>query len=78
MEVLNSLWNLLITENEMLTKIVTAPLVAVEIWLGFLLLSSILNFNYKPKQKIIYITFISILTLVNTFLIPAPYNVIFN
>ena len=78
MDVLSNIWNLLTTENEMLTKIITAPTAIIEVWLGFLLLCSILNFNYKPKQKVIYITFVSILTLVSEFIIPAPYNIIFN
>ncbi len=78
MEVLNSIWHFLTMENETLTKIITAPTVVIEAWLGFLLLSSILDFNYKPKQKITYITFISLLTLISEFIIPAPYNIIFN
>lgn len=75
---LSSIWNLLVTEDELLTKIVTIPMLFVEIWLGFLLLSTILNLDYKPRQKRIYIIFVSILTLINEFLIPAPYNIIFN
>ena len=78
MEVLDSIWHFLTMENETLTKIITAPTVVIEAWLGFLLLSSILDFNYKPKQKITYITFISLLTLISEFIIPAPYNIIFN
>lgn len=78
MDILSNVWNLLFTENEMLTKIVTAPTVIIEAWLGFLLLSSTLNFKYNTKQKFIYITFISCLTLISEFFIPAPYNVIFN
>ena len=78
MDVLSNIWNLLITENEMITKIVTAPTVIIEAWLGFLLLSSTLNFTYNIKQKLTYITFVSILTLISEFIIPAPYNIIFN
>ncbi len=78
MNIFSSFWNVLTMENEMVTKIVTAPTVFVEAWLGYLLIFSLLKIDSTPPQKITYIIFISLLTLVTEFLIPIPYNVIFN
>lgn len=78
MEILNNIWNMIGTENEMLTKIVTAPTVFIEAWLAFLLIASILQFDYTTRKKSVYIGFLSITSLITEFFIPIPYNVIFN
>ncbi len=78
MDVLNSIWVVLNTDNEMLTKIVTAPTVIIEAWLAFLLIVSILQINYTFRQKIAYIGLLSIISLVAEFFMPTPYNVFVN
>jgi len=78
MEVLHSIWNLLISQNEMVTKIVAAPTVIIEDWLAFLLIASILKLDYTRKQKVLYITFLSLISLITEFVIPTPYNVFIN
>lgn len=78
MDVLSSIWNVLTTENEMLTKIVTAPTVLIENYLGFLLIVSILQLKYKKTDKLAYVLFVSFTSLFNEFIIPLPYNVILN
>lgn len=78
MEVLDKIGDALTTENDMFTKIVSAPTVIIEAWLAFLLITPILQIKYTVKEKFIYIAFLSITSLVTEFLIPAPYNVILN
>lgn len=78
MEVLHSIWNLLISQNEMVTKVICAPTVIIEAWLAFLLITSILKLDYTKKQKVLYIVFLSLLSLVIEFIIPTPYNVFVN
>lgn len=78
MEVLSRGWNILISENEMLTKIIVSPTVIIEDWLAFLLIVLILQIDYTLKKKISYISFLSIISLVTEFFIPAPYNVVLN
>lgn len=78
MEILNSIWVALNTENEMLTKIVTAPTVIIEAWLAFLLITSILQISYTFRQKIAYIALLAITSLATEFFIPTPYNVFVN
>ena len=78
MEILTNIWNVLTTENVMLTKFMGFPFVIIEDWIAFLLISLILKINYTKKQKIIYIAFLSTISLITTFIIPSPYNVIVN
>lgn len=77
-EILNSVWSVFTTENEMLTKIICAPTVFIEAWLGFLLFTTTLKIIYSKYQKIIYILVIGISLLFVEFVIPAPYNIIIN
>lgn len=78
MEMLHSFWNLLISENEMLTKVICAPTVVIEVWLLFKLATSILKISYNKKQEIVYITLLSLNSLLTEFIIPTPYNVFIN
>lgn len=78
MDILNRLGNLLIAENEMLTKIITAPMVFVEVWLSYQLYSVLLNLNFSKKKEFIYIFAMSSTSLISRFIIPAPLNIFFN
>lgn len=75
---LSSIWNLLVTEDELLTKIVTAPTVIVETFLSFNLVVSILKLNYTSTQKIAYILSYSISSLLTECFIENPYNTFTN
>ena len=78
MDFLNSIWNLLTTENEMLTKIITAPMVIIEIWLGYQLYSILLNLNFSKKKEFFYIFIASSTSLIFRFIVPAPLNIFLN
>ena len=78
MGILSSLWSLLITEDEMVTKLITAPTVFLEAWLVFGLLSSILKIKLTKMQATHCIILLSLNALAAEFLIPAPYNVLTN
>ena len=60
METLNNICTLLTTESEFLTKIITSPTVIIELWLDFLLFTSILKISYKKSEKWIYILTLSL------------------
>ena len=78
MNVFSNFWNVLTMENEMVTKIVTAPTVFVEAWLVFNILSSILKFNFTKNRALLCIILLSLNSLMTEFLIPTPYNVLIN
>ena len=78
MNLLQNLWNLLITENELYTNIITIPLTFLEVLITALIFTSILDIKYSKKQMVIYVITFSIFANIFCFAIPAPYNSIFN
>ena len=78
MDLLNNFWNILITENELLTKFITAPTVVIEALLVFRLITSLFKVHYSIRQKIIYIFLFSFANLATEAIIPTPFNVFTN
>ncbi len=78
MEIFSNVWNILTTENEMVTKIFTIPTIPIEAWLGLLIIISFLKIDVSKKQKFLYVFFLTIISLITKFIIPSPYNIIFN
>ena len=78
MEIFSNVWNILTTENEMVTKIFTIPTIPIEAWLGLLIIISILKIDISKKQKFLYVFFLTIISLITKFIIPSPYNIFFN
>ena len=78
MEILNNIWHMLTTENELYTKLIIFPLTFVEVYLSFELFTTILNISYTKNQKTIYIIFNVFLFGFTNFFVPSPYNVLVN
>ena len=78
MRILSSLWSLLITEDEMVTKLITAPTVLLEAWLVFELIVNIFKVKFTKVQILHFIILQSFNSLISEFVIPAPYNVLIN
>ena len=78
MEILQSIWRILTTENEWLTKILISPLVPLENLLYMLNFIALLRFDVSKKQKIIYVISISSLVLLNMYIVPMPYYTFLN
>lgn len=74
MEVLNNIWSSMTTENEMLIKILSVPLLLIEVSVTMLLFTSILNIKANKKQKILYISIATVLGAICTFFVPNPYS----
>lgn len=78
MEIFQTTWNAMTTQNEIALTICFFLLSFVEAMVGMQLFTTILNINASKKSKIIYIAFISILgSCLRTF-IPDPYGVLAN
>ena len=78
MEILNTIWTALTTENEMLTNILFMPFMFIEMLITMLLFLTILKIVSTKKQKISYVFILSIIgNLTNTF-VPKPYNTSIN
>ena len=78
MEILNNIWTALSTENEILTKILTLPLMFVEISLSLYIFLYFLKFDITQRKQIVYIITVSLFSIVSDIFIPQPYSVFIN
>ena len=78
MEILQTIWNALTTENETLTLIVCSPLTFIEAFVSTLLFTEVLNIKTDKKKILYYVVIFSIIALMAIFIIPTPFNTIIN
>jgi two-component system sensor histidine kinase AgrC len=78
MEILQSIWTALTTENEMIITLISIPLTFIEGYISMLLFTTILNISASRKQKIIYVLLMSLCSILSRLIIPNPYNTFFN
>ena len=64
MEILNTIWTALTTENEMLTNILFMPFMFIEMLITMLLFLTILKIVSTKKQKISYVFILSLIGLI--------------
>ena len=68
----------MISENETLSSIVVLPLYFVENYLFLSIFTTFLKIDFSKKRKLIYIIFVSLITIFDNFIIGEPINVIVN
>ena len=78
MEVLNNIWIAISTPNEVLVNILIIPLFLLENYLTLFLFMSILNIHSDKKNKLTYILIMSLISIINLFFIPNPFNIFVN
>lgn len=78
MEFLNNIWMAISTPNEGLVNILLIPAGIIENILIMYLFIGILNINSSKKQKIIYVTLMSCVSLFSMYIIPEPFNIFLN
>ena len=78
MEILSNIWNILTTENEMISDIFTVPTIPIEAWILFQLATSLLKIDYTKKKELQYILCITFGTILTKFFIPEPVNIFTN
>lgn len=78
MEIIQTIWNALTTENEMLTKIFTSFLMFIELFISMLLFTYILNITVNKKQKLLYVLILSLIGILTLWFIPTPFNTFIN
>lgn len=74
MEIIQTIWTALTTENEWMVNFISIPLIFIEIYISMLLFTTILNIESTKKQKIIYLTVMFFFSVISRLIIPAPYN----
>ena len=78
MEILQTIWNALLTQNEGIIKFLLFPLSLLENAVGMLLFTTLLNIQSNKKQKLIYILITSTFSTLSSLLIPTPFNAVIN
>lgn len=78
MEILNNIWNVLISENELLTKIIVNAFTFIELYISFYLFTTILKISYTKKQMYQYVIILSIFGIINSLFVPSPFSIILN
>ena len=78
MEILNNIWPLLTTPNELNTKIITFPCTFLEVYIMLTLFLTILNIHPNKKNKFLFVFILSTFTILSENLIPAPINSLIN
>lgn len=72
MEIFQTIWTALTTENELLTKIILIPESFLESFVNMLLFTTLLNIPSNRKQKMYYVIFLSVLGNIANLFIPNP------
>lgn len=78
MEIINTIWTALTTENEMLTNILFIPFMFIEILVTMVLFLNILKINSTPTQKYLYVVILSVIGNITNIFVPKPYNTYIN
>lgn len=78
MEIFQTIWTALTTENEVLTKILFIPITFLETFINMLLFTTLLNLTANRKNKLYYIISQSIFGTTFNLFIPNPYRSFIN
>ena len=78
MEIFQTIWNALISENGLFIKLNSIPCIIIEIYLYMLLFLTLLKIESTKKRQIIFVVSFSIISIFNTFFGIAPYNNLVN
>lgn len=78
MEIFQTIWTVLTSENESLTKLIISPLTFLEAYLYMMLFITILKISCTKKQKTWYTITFAIIAIINFLFIPSPYYTFIN
>lgn len=75
MNILQTIWSALTTQNATLTNVLGIPLTYLDAYVIMLFFTTLLNINTTKKQKIIYVIVYATLGVISSFIIPATYKI---
>ena len=78
MEIFQTIWTSLTTENESLTNLVIIPLYFIEAYVSMLLFTTVLNIKYTNKQRNLYLLVVGISGIIFKLFVPTPYTTYLN
>ncbi len=78
MEILNNIWMVLTTPNELVTELLVSPFTFLETYLIMMLFLTILNISSTKNSRLSYVISASLLIIIGNYIIPNPYNIFSN
>lgn len=78
MEIFQTIWNVLTTENERISNILICPFSFIESYLYMMVFIILLNIKTNQKQRISYFVSFAIIAIINILFIPYPYYTFVN
>ena len=78
MEIFQTIWTTLTTENELLSILLTIPVAFLEIFIGMILFTTLLNIYTDNKSKLKYVLLMSSVGILLSILVPNPYRSFIN
>lgn len=78
MEMLQTIWSSLTTENLEIIALISIPLTFIEVFISMLLFTVVLNIKINKKQALIYVLSISLYIVTSRLFIPSPFNAFLN
>ncbi len=78
MEIFQTIWTALTTENELLANLIVLPVNLLESIVNTLIFTTVLNINISKKQRLKYIFIITSMLYLTSIFIPNPYKSIIN
>ena len=78
MQILQTIWTALTTENNLILGIISFPFGIIEAYLILLLFTTIFEINSSKKQQLFYVITLSLLSLIIRQFVPDPYGTFLN
>lgn len=78
MNILQTVWSALTTQNEILTKLIIIPLGYIDALVGALFFTNLLNITIERKQLIFYVLFYGTIANILSFIIPSSFAIFAN
>lgn len=78
MEILQTIWTALTTENQNLINILTIPFSIIEAFVTCLLFTTILKIKHTNKQLVLYSISFSVIGTLTSLFVPSPYYTFIN
>lgn len=78
MEIFQTIWTALTTENELLSRIILIPETYIETFVAMLLFTTLLNITTNKRQTLIYVFTYATLICISNIFIPNPYKSFIN
>lgn len=78
MEIFQTIWTAVTTENQRLSNILICPFIFIELYLYMKIFITLLNIDSTKKQRSIYVLLSSVIAIINILFIPSPYYTFVN